>query len=421
MKVGSSNLIEPGDCGVFDLIIDATGSDVSLIYNMELNISGMPKNLILYADEQMQHKIPVIDNSSNSVTDRKIKIEDFIGINDNSQTQTKRIYWQWPFESGTSDVEIASNDIYDSRYMGRSVEMQINVIAKQTDDEPIYLAKKVNVGDLVNYSANISDENGNTFAMPYSYTTDSEKTGAPIISTFSSSDSMTWKVLYKNEDFGIVELISANGTPNSLALEGRSGFTNAIALLEKISTVYGHGYGSVGARSATTNDIDQYSSYDKTTYEEVASDSYYGKEREYTGGGSYYFKQIEDKNGNIIGYETTVSTASTSNKIKMTHTYYQYTASDYYSNPKAYNMLFENTSGENRTYWLARRCAFTYVDFCNYCLDGVLNGKLVSANLCRSTEVQNLYTWAVSPVIILDTTLKTNPSKNENQEWELKF
>ena len=411
MKVGSSNLIEPGDCGVFDLIIDATGSDVSLVYNMELNISGMPKNLILYADEQMQHKIPVIDNSSNSVTDRKIKIEDFIGINDNSQTQIKRIYWQWPFESGTSDVEIASNDIDDSRYMGSSVEMQISVIAKQTDEEPIYLAKKVNVGDLVNYSA----ENENVTP----YITDSSLTGSTDTVTFDpNNDEMAWKVLYVNQDFGIIELISADGTSNMLRLDGDVAFINAEKVLNDISSKYGNGDGAISGRSMKIQDIEQYSNYDKTTY--TGSGINYGNTKLYRSG--HFFKEIKDKAGNVIGYETTLSQASVDEPIEMTMTHYStYMTSANFSSEQIYSMLLKKSNGGAKCYWLASRSTATNL-YCNFNIGYVTTvGQLTGFWLKESQGIPHNSATYVCPVVILDTTLKTNNAKNANGGWDLVF
>ncbi len=418
---GNSNYIEPGDCGVFDLVMDATGSDVSLVYNIEMDLSSMPKNLILYADEQMMHKIPVIDNSSNGVINRKIKVEDFIGMNDNSQIQTKRVYWQWAFETGTSEIEIEENDTDDSRYMGHTVEMSVNVVAKQVMSEPIYLAKKVNVGDLVNYNANISDENGNTFTTPYSYKVNGEDVGFETYNqTFSSIDSMTWKVLYKNEDFGIVELISADGTSQKLLLGGREAFKNSITILDNISKVYGYGYGAVGSRSPTINDIEQYSSYDKTTYQDSSSGLYYGRTVQYTSG-DYFFEQIKDKNGNVIAYNSTAIGATSSKPVEMKHTNYRYSASNYFSNIDAYNTLFLNANGENRTYWLATRSttAYAYAGFCVQCLFRVIDGDVGGINLSLSDGRTHWENNAVSPVIILDTTLKTYETKNENEEWEI--
>lgn len=376
-KSGNEIYVEPGDQGVFDLVIDAEGTGVSLVYNLDIDISAMPKNLILYADEQMIHKIPVVDNSTSSVTDRKIKLEDYIGIDSNSQTQTKRIYWQWPFESGTSDVEITENDIDDSRYMGDSIEMSISISSKQINEEPIYLAKKVSVGDLVNYNANVADANGNTFATPYTYTTDSTITGSTTQATFSSADSMTWKVLYKNEQFGIVELVSTDGTENDLGLYGRTGFTNALTILNNISSIYGNGYGAICGRSIAIDDVEQYSNYNKLTYTNNNGVTY-GETRSYISG--KLFKEISKKiimNETIdVSYDTNITIASDSNPIEMTQNEYHYVASSYYSDNNAYKLLFKKTDNSYHRYWIAFRCVDLKSGRCSFCIKRIYDNEI---------------------------------------------
>lgn len=50
------------------------------------------------------------------MTDNKIKIEDFIGLND-VKNQVKTVYWQWKYETGVSQDEIDANDVLDSKWI----------------------------------------------------------------------------------------------------------------------------------------------------------------------------------------------------------------------------------------------------------------------------------------------------------------
>ena len=109
-------------------------------------------------------------------------------------------------------------------------------------------------------------------------------------------------MLYKNEDFRIVELITASGTPNSLYLNGRTGFTNSIRVLNDISSIYGCGYGANSGRSITMDDIEQYSSFDKTNYD-ANQIGHYGDSKTYTVG-EYFFKEV----GKVVKDDGTVST-----------------------------------------------------------------------------------------------------------------
>ena len=125
--------IGPGTAGAFEIELDATDSEVSLEYDINLNVDytnneAFPKNLIFYSDSTMQNAI-YHDNGG-------IKLNGFIGWNDNSQVQTKTIYWMWSYETGSTQTEINNNDIADSYWMGKPITLSMNVTAKQVNENP---------------------------------------------------------------------------------------------------------------------------------------------------------------------------------------------------------------------------------------------------------------------------------------------
>ena len=142
--------IAPGTAGAFDINIDAAGSDVSLVYNIIFNTANIPKNLHFYIDENMKTEI----NYSNNT----LEYEGFIGYNEQNKTRTQTIYWNWPFESGETEAEINANDIDDSKWMGRTISLGVNVTGKQVAKSPAYLANVAVPGTYVDYV----DNNGNT-------------------------------------------------------------------------------------------------------------------------------------------------------------------------------------------------------------------------------------------------------------------
>lgn len=125
--------IGPGTAGAFQLELDATGSEASLEYNINMNVDYsnnqvFPKNLIFYSDSTMQNAIYHTDNN--------INLNGFIGWNDNNKIHTKTIYWKWDYETGSTQTEKDNNDIADSYWMGKPITLSMNVTAKQVSENP---------------------------------------------------------------------------------------------------------------------------------------------------------------------------------------------------------------------------------------------------------------------------------------------
>ena len=125
------------------------------------------------------------------------------------------------------------------------------------------LADVVSVGDYVNYNAATGNGAGK------SYTTDSSLTGysGDTGTTFSSSDTMKWKVMSVDKDTGTVELMAEDPTANTLTLLGKTGYKNAETILNDIGAVYGYGDGAIGGRSITVEDVNKLENYTPTDIE----------------------------------------------------------------------------------------------------------------------------------------------------------
>ena len=121
------------------------------------------------------------------------------------------------------------------------------------------LADVVNIGDYVNYDANPG------LVTPLTYRTEESVTGYSTVSTYSSSDTVKWRVLSVDKDSGKVELI-AESNLKDLYLYGIEGYINSENILNDIGAIYGKGKGAVGGRSVNIKDIEKYSSYDPYTY-----------------------------------------------------------------------------------------------------------------------------------------------------------
>ena len=125
--------IGPGTSGAFDIKLDATGSEVSLKYDVNIDVDNanntkLPKNLVFYSDSTMQNAIYHENNI--------INLNGFIGVADNSKVHTKTVYWKWAYETGQTQSEINTNDGLDSYWMGKDISIAINVIGKQVNENP---------------------------------------------------------------------------------------------------------------------------------------------------------------------------------------------------------------------------------------------------------------------------------------------
>ncbi len=123
--------VAPGTAGKFNIEVNAENSDVSLEYEINMNVDygnneKFPKNLVFYSDENMENAFYHTDNT--------IELNGFIGYNDSKKTATIPIYWKWAYETGTTDMEKEKNDELDSYWLGKTIEpLTLKVVAKQVN------------------------------------------------------------------------------------------------------------------------------------------------------------------------------------------------------------------------------------------------------------------------------------------------
>ena len=120
--------VAPGTKGALALNIDASGSQVSLKYDIDLTLTQIPENLIFYSDSNMTNAI--LKENGN------IHLDGFFGANDTNKIATKNLYWQWKLETGTTQAEIDSNDLLDSEWMGDEIILDIQATGRQVMENP---------------------------------------------------------------------------------------------------------------------------------------------------------------------------------------------------------------------------------------------------------------------------------------------
>ena len=383
-----SNVVDkklaPGMSGHFDLILDGSGSEVAIDYNIKLAITQKPTNLKFYLDDKYQTPI--------SETDGTLNIAGSIALEDVNTPLTKTIYWQWPYETGKTSNEIDKNDETDTKDSGKNVTMTITVTGTQRDPKSgapeqevktQRLADVASVGDKVNYNASSGETK--------TYTTEESLTGSSTTTTFNSSDAMTWKVMSVDKTTGIVELMAENPTVNRVTLYGKAGYKNAVTVLDKVGDVYGHGKGATGGRSITIEDVNKLENY---TPKDDTTTSY-----TYT-------------SGTFINDDGTETEASESNQVTL-----KYTASTQSkSTNRAYNYSTKNlkTSG----FWLASPCINLHSNYCDFCVRSVDSGSVDNYFLFYSRGDEYGFDFSVVPVVSLKSNIQTS-GQTESGEWNL--
>ena len=121
------NKIAPGTEGCFNIVIDATGTDVGINYNIEFSEeSNKPTNLKFTYDEKEYNSIEELTDNLSGV----------INANDENKERTLNIKWKWDYETGETPEEIASNDEIDTREAANLADYTFNVTVSGTQVQP---------------------------------------------------------------------------------------------------------------------------------------------------------------------------------------------------------------------------------------------------------------------------------------------
>ena len=405
-----NNIVEkklaPGTQGKFELTLDGTGSEVAIDYKIALTITEKPRNLKIYKDSEYKEEV--------TEQDGEFDITGSIPLEEVNTPLTKPVYWKWAYETGTTEEEIKSNDKIDTEDSKKSVKMTIKVTGTQRNPASLEpgverLADVANIGDYVNYDANSG------LVTPLTYTTEESVTGSSTVSTYSSSDTLKWRVLSVDKDSGKVELIAASNLKN-LYLKGKEGYINSENILNDIGAIYGQGKGAVGGRSVNIGDIEKYSSYDPYTYNNSnSSTGKYGGTRKYTSG---IFVKVEGITGGVEDEsDARLVKASSSNPVTVTQTYYgDGNLSNYFENNLAYKVLLKGRS----YFWLASRCVDLGSSDCGFGVRYAFSGDVYGHFFFSSGGYVDSKDYGVVPVVSLESDIPVD-GKDTSGAWKIKI
>lgn len=113
------NKIAPGTKGSFDIIVDGSGSDVGIDYQISFeNESNKPQNL-KFKYENVEY---------NSITDLETALRGTINADDEEKTRTLTVNWEWAYETGKDEQEILQNDLVDTQNAQNIINYTFDVI-----------------------------------------------------------------------------------------------------------------------------------------------------------------------------------------------------------------------------------------------------------------------------------------------------
>lgn len=122
-----NNKIAPGTEGSFQIKLDATGSDVGINYFIKFEKeTEKPTNLKFIYD----------GNKYNSLTELQEKLIGTINANDENKVKIFTINWNWKYETGNTEREIATNDIIDTQDAKKISNYTFDVIVSGTQMMP---------------------------------------------------------------------------------------------------------------------------------------------------------------------------------------------------------------------------------------------------------------------------------------------
>ena len=412
--------IAPGTFGELEIGIDATGTETALTYVIEGTTENLPTNLKFYSDEERTLDLTVSDNKFSKGGYMKLNE---VGV------RNETIYWEWPFETGTSATVISKNDEIDMQDSSKTMSMKVSVTGKQLNSEP-RLADLVQIGDYINYNA--SSNGTKTFTStnlssvvkdrPNPEDSDSAKYSGDIsisatISTdddFNSSEKAQWRVLNVDRNTGSIELISVNQTSKKVTLKGIKGYANAETVLNNIGAIYGQGQGAVSGRSLSLEDIEKYSKFDKNNY----TNRIYS----YSETKNQILKNPANRAENLNSKVIEKLTGSISDNPVLTQTFYSYTAKDYLPN-MIYGMLFPNNMDSDC--WVAATTIDLRESISNFCIEclykrGKVDGKAVynSDGWNYDYSGEETTTMGMYPIVELQNNIQTT-GKDANGVWQL--
>ena len=116
-----------GSSGAFDIVIDATGSQVGIAYQVQFqNEVGKPTNLQFECNGETVSHIKELEEL----------LVGEIAANEQQKVRTYTVRWKWNYETGNTEEEIQKNDSLDTKEANEIEDYAFDIIINGTQIEP---------------------------------------------------------------------------------------------------------------------------------------------------------------------------------------------------------------------------------------------------------------------------------------------
>ena len=165
---GNSHVAEgklaPGTSGQIPIVVDTTGTETDLTYDITITINNCPQNMTFTPQTPASTTQTVTgEGTTLSPRIRTIRVQKYIPYGQVGQ-HNETITWNWPYETTTGNG-VSYNDGIDSQDAGKEVTMQIRVVGTEVLEQP-----QVRLNEMTLRSNSVSLETGGTAQIEFENT-----------------------------------------------------------------------------------------------------------------------------------------------------------------------------------------------------------------------------------------------------------
>ena len=155
--------LAPGTSGVLPIIVDTTGTETDLTYDVIITINNCPQNIV-FTPQTPASTTQIVSGEGTNDSPRvlTIRIQKYIPYSQTGE-HDETITWNWPYQTGTGN-EIMTNDITDTIDSGKEVTVTITAVGTEVLEEPQVRLSEMT---LKSTSSSVALETGKTAQIEF--------------------------------------------------------------------------------------------------------------------------------------------------------------------------------------------------------------------------------------------------------------
>ena len=227
----TTDKIAPGTYGAFDLDIDGRGSEVSLDYYIDINITDKPTNLKFYSDNTYLTPITI-------TSDNKLYLDGELVLTGTMQ-ETRTIYWKWDYRT----EDLPSTSVLQGYYS--NIE-GLELLVEEYNDNATTQVRKQELALKINDKIDTYEQGGDVILQVsvkgvQKYTGDTTIRKAYIISStseeYGEDDEVTFALEFTESvfaDTNQTQITSSNAPVVTVDFEDISTANNPVAKIASL-------------------------------------------------------------------------------------------------------------------------------------------------------------------------------------------